>query len=309
MTRSYDRDRHPHRPASRVSLQRTSGSRGLELLFPLVLLTALGVLAFGRQNGSEPDASSVARSVVNGDWTQVEMDLRRLGSFRDPIAGRDQEDVLSELSRFAETDAHYGNIYTGMRLLLKGGADPNARGGAPLGRFYLDRHGKILRRLLRAGADPNRGVSRTGFSFLVGTIEARLPLNAMLLLRYGADANAPARTSPHDWLQGGLTTPPHLDPKRPDVWRDRMLPLSVAARRGDPEMVALLLKYDAKPNARDPETGMTPLHHAAEANRPEIVRLLLGAGSSRTTRDRRGRTPLAAAREGGAKQAVRELGG
>lgn len=59
--------------------------------------------------------------------------------------------------------------------------------------------------------------------------------------------------------------------------------LHAAARRGHPELVALLLGAGADVDRRDPDTGRAPLHEAvagsADGQAPDVVRALLAAGA------------------------------
>jgi ankyrin repeat protein len=123
--------------------------------------------------------------------------------------------------------------------------------------------------------------------------------NVRILLRYGANPNLPSDFSPNIWWG-------HSKPALP---AGPMLPLSFAARRGQAEILQMLLKAGAKINAKDKKTGMTALHEAAEANQRAIVSALLRAGANRLIRDRKGRTPVNAARQAKVQAAIRAFGG
>ena len=56
-------------------------------------------------------------------------------------------------------------------------------------------------------------------------------------------------------------------------------PLHDAAWNGDPDLVKLLLKYKADPNARHKESGSVPLHYAVLMNRLQVVEALLDGGA------------------------------
>lgn len=77
---------------------------------------------------------------------------------------------------------------------------------------------------------------------------------------------------------------------------DGLLPLHVAALTGNPDLVTLLLDYGAAMNAAMPATGDTPLHIAASWGRTAAVRQLLERVAATTTKNRKGHTPLDAAR-------------
>ena len=69
-------------------------------------------------------------------------------------------------------------------------------------------------------------------------------------------------------------------------------PLHVAAQKGTPEVIDVLLNTGLDPNARM-EDGTTPLHFAAFWNRnPEVITALVEAGANPKTRNESGRTPL-----------------
>merc|ERR1719399_1632555 len=78
--------------------------------------------------------------------------------------------------------------------------------------------------------------------------------------------------------------------------------LHTACRAGDLDMVELLLRYKANPNAKEisPCGGRTPLHIAATSDYIGIANLLLKADADSSAQDARGLTPLhTASQEGG----------
>jgi ankyrin repeat protein len=85
--------------------------------------------------------------------------------------------------------------------------------------------------------------------------------------------------------------------RRRQVRLERLI--HVAARRGDPELVDLLLAFGATPNVLDSDAD-TPLHVAVRNSDSTVAALLLTrGGSDPDVRDRRGDTPLhIAARQG-----------
>jgi ankyrin repeat protein len=75
-------------------------------------------------------------------------------------------------------------------------------------------------------------------------------------------------------------------------------------RKIDPEMVMLLLKHKADPNALYPYKGATPLHAAVFHNAPTIIEALLYYGAKKDARDDRGWTPLKLAQEYGYTESI-----
>ncbi len=82
-------------------------------------------------------------------------------------------------------------------------------------------------------------------------------------------------------------------------------PLHAAARRGDAEMVSLLLKYGARPDTRCCD-GDTALGYAAGEGHVQVVQLLLDAGADPTLGSHSG-TPLEVARRVGHQRVVELL--
>ncbi len=69
------------------------------------------------------------------------------------------------------------------------------------------------------------------------------------------------------------------------------IPLSIAARSGQTEIVKYLLKHSANVNATNRD-GSTPVHTAAYFCRTEILMLFLENGGSLLTKNKRGETPI-----------------
>jgi hypothetical protein len=69
------------------------------------------------------------------------------------------------------------------------------------------------------------------------------------------------------------------------------IPLSIAARSGQTEIVKYLLMHRANVNATNRD-GSTPVHTAAYFCRTEILMLLLKNGGSLLTKNKRGETPI-----------------
>jgi ankyrin repeat protein len=78
--------------------------------------------------------------------------------------------------------------------------------------------------------------------------------------------------------------------------------LHTAALGGDAEVVKLLLDHGAEINARDQESGATPLAYAASLGRAEVVELLLDRGADAALKNIRGQTALELAEENNQKE-------
>lgn len=152
---------------------------------------------------------------------------------------------------------------------MQAGADPNARsktGMTPLYSAAFNNKTESVTRLLEAGADPNARASSMGeYPMHAGVRSANIEI-VTALLKAGGDVNvktSPAGQTPLMWAVG--VSKPHAA-----------------------EVVKLLLRMGANPNARD-EIDRSPLHHTAYA---EAVKELIGAGALLEARDRTGGTPL-----------------
>jgi ankyrin repeat protein len=156
---------------------------------------------------------------------------------------------------------------------LAAGLDPNARvRGKPL-LYYASAHPAILRALVLAGADPDKGAP------LCATAARGDVASCRLLLDRGADPNGPA---------GAPQTP-----------------LVLACIQDHADVVALLLERKADPNrasttyvnGRTEVRGYTPLMAAAEYARPAVIESLLAAGGDHRLVDSRAQTVLGLARD------------
>lgn len=266
----------------------------LSVIFALLTVTSQD------QSGQRPPGTNIVfYAILNGDWKQVDQLKKQIKSFKHPILESETEysDVLTRLAATGDAAGKYANALTGIRICIEHGADPNERGGSPLAMAaFADAWGKMVERLLQAGANPNPSKN---WSHLNQAITRHRVQNVRILLDYGTDPNSSGWIRPDQWRG-------YSRPTRPS---GPMLPLSLAARRGEAEILQMSLKSGAKVNARDAHTGMTALHEAAEADQGAIVTLLLRARANRTIRDEKGRTPLNLARQAKARTSIRALGG
>jgi ankyrin repeat protein len=68
--------------------------------------------------------------------------------------------------------------------------------------------------------------------------------------------------------------------------------MHLAADRGDPRIVNLLLDFEAEVDPKD-NNRMTPLHYAALKGRFDTAKILLDNGAEINPKDKQGHTPLA----------------
>jgi ankyrin repeat protein len=80
-----------------------------------------------------------------------------------------------------------------------------------------------------------------------------------------------------------------------------------AAVSGHRDLAELLLDRGADREARDGESGATPLYHAAAWGRNDVADLLLARGAEINARSKAGVTPLQAAEKNGFTQTARLL--
>ncbi|HXA52955.1 MAG TPA: ankyrin repeat domain-containing protein, partial [Candidatus Acidoferrum sp.] len=73
------------------------------------------------------------------------------------------------------------------------------------------------------------------------------------------------------------------------------------------DVAVLLLDHGADREARDNESGATPLYHAAAWGRTAMVELLLARGANPNARTKSGASPAEAAAKNGFPEAARLL--
>ena len=222
-----------------------------------------------------------------------------------------------------------------MRLLIKSGADVNARNGSLSGVTALEivialtpeektsttkdedrarakgRRIAAVKLLLDNGADPKRTSRLGGCPLAVAAGTGPLEI-VELLLRKGAPV-----------IGSGALDQPMVecarfrDPMAADIM-EKLLSnggkvntvfapngdsaLHTAAANGNVAVAKVLLSHSAKLETTD-RFGATPLHRAATGNHLGMVKLLLESGASKKAEDLEGRTPLMRAKA----EAVKEL--
>ncbi|XP_054715411.1 ankyrin-3-like [Uloborus diversus] len=197
--------------------------------------------------------------------------------------------LADEPLRLAIKNGHYEVA----ELLLKNGADPNARYflGAEIN-LISPLNTRFLDLLLKYGADPNSR-DRTGLTPLMKA--CRHPqgfLAAKILIKYGADVNA-MTSERHDnrtvlhyaVLSGNMDTVRLLLARgaavKFEIGYSKPSPLDFAILKGNPEMVRLLIDSGADVNLGSPIIGC-PLHIALSEkvdNKVDIIRMLLECGA------------------------------
>lgn len=238
--------------------------------------------------------ADIYTAAVLGDEDQVRSHLGRDSGLATALGGPYGWSPLTWLcfSRYLRLDASRSDGFTAAaRLLLQGGADPNAgwheepdyHGGKPVwesniyGAAGLARHPGVTRLLLDHGADPNDGETpyhapetwdNTVMQILLesGKLDTRSKVwllvrkadwhdydGMKMALDYGADPN---------WI-------PHWghSPLQHAVLRDNSL-----------DMIALLIDHGADPLAANPHTGRSAAAMAARHGRRDVINLLAERG-------------------------------
>jgi ankyrin repeat protein len=175
--------------------------------------------------------------------------------------------LASSAGKAALADAAMSGDVQMMKTLLKGGADPDARGqfGTPALHWRVDADDLAgAKLLLDAGANADGTTERdiTALSLAIANGNAAM---VDLLLKAGADPN-------------------RLEPTGET-------PLMMAAQVGVPQIVASLLKRGAPVDAREASFGQTALMYAARAGQAKIVAILLAAGAEPNVATRVGSAP------------------
>ena len=207
--------------------------------------------------------------------------------------------VIAELTRGADaksrsadgtTALHWAVFHDDSDLvarLIKAGADVNAAndyGSTPLGEAAVTGNAAVIKRLLDAGA--NAGApGKDGETPLMVLARGGNVEGARLLIEHGADVNAA------------------------EAWRGQTALIWAAAQK-QPDMIRLLLKHKANPNARSqvaewdrqvsqekrrqyrPFGGLTALMYAAREGCADCARALVEGGADIDLPGYRGITPL-----------------
>jgi ankyrin repeat protein len=198
-----------------------------------------------------------------------------------------------------------------VRILLDKGADPNsanAFGLTPL--IAAATEPAKVKLLLSSGADPKAKSQSGQHALTVAASSPRATESLKFLLAAGAPLNEPGAAN-STALQEAVDTAcgdgnvktllaagPNLK-----LANARGFAPAHAAATCSPQVLALLLREGADPNAKNTSggasrkgpiklIGLTPLHFAAAHRHPAVVTSLLNAGANIQTPDSRGMSPL-----------------
>ena len=243
-----------------------------------------------------PSPKFILAAMVAGRWDRVS---ELLPEWKEKY--KDQRDgAMSYLCGFVGADDKYANVLTGIRIAKEAGANPNGDNGHAL---YIaamgDRHGQVVERLLKYGADPNH---RYFYPDAIGKKDggapplsvAGNPKTVEFLFKYKANPNFIFSLPPLYKLGYSAHVTPLMQATMLPTWQP---------------VVIILLNNGAKPDVKCPENGMTALHFAAQFDYDVVAKQLVKAGASKKQKDKKGRTPIMVAKQYRSKKVIKALGG
>ena len=213
--------------------------------------------------------------------------------------------------RFVLLAVALGGILLGVRWLLHNASQESLFSAANRGNVAT------VRDLMRGGTDPNLR-DRAGWTVLTHAAYHGQTEVARTLLDAGAEVDALAdfeRMHPYFKIDGGSDWPVievligrkgGLDASIQDRDTSSWTPLIMAAAKGHPEVVQLLIERKANVNARG-NGNVTALHLAMEGKHNEVMEALLAAGADPNVQDSFGRTALHDAASAGSVTFVKLL--
>lgn len=242
---------------------------------------------------SQPDLVDL---IFRSRWDELDQALKKIVYFPHSSSRKYGETVIGSLCMYSGRSDMTGNVLTGMRLLVKHGANPS--GNQREAMFFaarLDEWGEVTERLIKYGVNPNAKCSMNpkfeGLVPIYLTAEYNKSTKAaVVLLSNGADPNVFS-----------------VNPENPTGDKGQLTPLMIAAFKNKPEMIKTLVNFKAKVNLTSLSSGMTALHYAAKSNASESIEVLLKAGANKKLKDKKGRTPLAVAKLAKSKLAIQLL--
>lgn len=186
--------------------------------------------------------------------------------------------------------ASWNNCTDIVRVLLSNGADPNITkhdGWTPLIAASLLGHLSIVEELFQKGAFINTQ-AKDGVTPIYVASQDGHAMVVRFLLDKGADFYLTKTDS-----ETSITTSP----------------LVIACQNGHSDIVELLLEKDIKQiNARNPESGATPLFIASYHSQAAVVKLLLMRGANPFIKDKNKQTPIDVSPCKLCKEILREAG-
>jgi ankyrin repeat protein len=312
---------------ARVNLQNLTGWSAVFFAAENPNPAVLAALLDAGADIDHQDEAGKSALVYLAEWGRVEA-IRNLLEFQPNL------NTLDTRGRSALTYAALGGHVGIMELLLRAGADANARspGQLPALMAVVDslsvaNKTQVISTLLEAGADVNtrNEEGQTALLLEIGPYVPPDPVVVSMLLEAGSDLEAANENGCTPLLMAAIEG--HVSIARMLLEAGANIeargsrfssfadytPLMWAAHEVNPEMVQLLVDAGADVNAED-EDGRTVLmaavysgSAAAHPRRPEVVTILLNAGADVNERDGYGNTALTWARRGRETEVLRIL--
>ena len=206
------------------------------------------------------------------------------------------DDINTPYSR-ALTCAIFVNDLQIVDALLEANADPNLRNflmSTSLHYACILGNLAIINRILKAKANPNV-LNTKGSTPLLSTLNARRTCTGerLMFLATGLpelerEKFLKVQTNTYEVVDILLNA--NADPDIPN--EDNITPLHAAAENGRTNVVARLLKANAKPNIQTITQGVAPLHYATQSKHLDTIKALLKGKADPDITDNNGTAPL-----------------